>query len=83
MHAGTFFKRLTGVDARACETLLELEQRVKEARGQPLNQPLPLRPYAAEVIGEHGNVFPVSDGYRDIDQAIERELASMKGCARD
>jgi hypothetical protein len=83
MQAGDFFKRLTGVDARACGTLLEVEQRVREACGQPASQGLPLRPYAAELIGEHGNVFTVSDRYLELDQAIDGELAAMRLCARD
>lgn len=83
MEEGAFFKRLTGVDARTCESLLEVERFVRQASGRSASETLPLRSYAAEVIGEHGNVFPVSDGYQDIDQAIDRELAGMKGCARD
>ncbi|MCG5526258.1 hypothetical protein LRB11_15180 [Ectothiorhodospira haloalkaliphila] len=72
---GYFFERLLGKPARGYDSILEIEQAVVDRYRKPLQ----MRPYDAAVIAEHGNVFPVAAIEENLDQAIDRELARMRG----
>jgi len=70
---GSLFERVTGIHPKPCGGLLEIEKRVAESYGRPLD----VQPYDAALIAEHGNVFSVSPCEAGLDAAIETELRGM------
>lgn len=76
-RTGYFFQRATGREAASCENLMDVD-RVVEAT---LRRALAVRTYRTDVIGEHGNVFPIVDSAVDLDRQIDAELSRMRWCA--
>lgn len=72
---GYFFERTLGEPVEHFASLLDVERAVARRRGCEL----PLRPYDAGLLVEQGNVFPVTTIQEDLGQAIDRELARMRG----
>jgi hypothetical protein len=73
---GYFFQRVTGREAASCENLMDVDRVVEAA----LQRALPVRTYRTDVIGEHGNVFPIVDSAVDLDRQIDAELSRMRWC---
>lgn len=75
MNIGHLFKLETGRDIDSCLNIMEVEELVSSRFGKDR---LDIKPFPSSLVPAHGNVFPVSDTYVDLDKEIDARMDRMR-----